>query len=78
MIDGGDLTKEEKSIHRRMDRLLRDMKKANLCIFVNDSTLEVYRGEVPHTGIAGAVDNTKSVMSFFDIEYCGTDGGATL
>ena len=78
MTDGEDLTKEEKSIQRRMDRLLRDMKKANLCIFVNDSTLEVYRGEVPHTGFAGAVDNTKSVMSFFDIEYCGIDGGATL
>lgn len=52
MSDGDDLTKEEKSIQRRMDRLLRDMKKANLRIFVNDSTLEVYRGEVPHTGIS--------------------------
>ena len=73
-----DLTKKEQSIYLRIDRLLRDMKKANLCIFVNDGTLEVYRGEVPPFRPDGLVDNTQTVMDFFKSEYCGCDGGATL
>ena len=78
MPDGGGLTKEEKGIRRRMDRLLRDMKRANLCIFVNDSTLEVYHGSIPFTRFDGSVDNTKAIMSFFNPDYCQMDGGATL
>lgn len=71
-------TKAEMSIHRRIDRLLRDMQKAGLCIFMNDGSLEVYRGKTPPRDRWGAVENSKSLMSFFDVEYCPMDGGATL
>lgn len=74
-----ELTKEEKSIYLRIDRLLRDMKKAGLCIFINDGTFEVYRGETPpHTRFDGSVDNTQALMSFVKDDYCYCDGGATL
>lgn len=74
-----ELTKEEKSIYLRIDRLLRDMKKAELCIFINDGTFEVYRGESPpFTRFDGGVDNTQSIMSFVNEDYCYCDGGATL
>lgn len=72
------ITKDEESIHRRIDRLLRDMNKAGLCIFMNDGTLEVYRGQTPPRDKWGAVENSKSLMSFFDNAYCPMDGGATL
>lgn len=79
MIVSNDLPKREQSIYRRIDSLLRDMKKAGLCIFINDGTFEVYRGETPpHTRFDGSVDNTKSIMSFQKKEYCYCDGGATL
>ena len=78
MQKGHELTKDEMSIKRRVDRLLRDMERAGLCLFVNDGTLEVYRGNVPHAEKSGMVDSTKAIMSFFDPKYCPMDGGATL
>lgn len=73
-----DMTKQEQSIYLRIDRLLRDMKKAGLCIFLNDGMLEVYRGNEPPRDRWGAVENSKSLMDFFKEEYCPMDGGATL
>ena len=75
-----ELSEQERSVYLRLDRLLGDMKKAGLCIFVNDGTLEVYRGKsAPHTRLDGGVDNTQSIMSFISGgKYCSCDGGATL
>ena len=79
MTSFSNLSEKEQSIYLRIDRLLRDMKKAGLCIFINDGTFEVYRGVTPpHTRFDGSVDNTKSIMEFQKEEYCCCDGGATL
>lgn len=80
MMTFPELSKQEQRIYLRLDRLLRDMKNAGFCIFVNDGTLEVYRGEeAPHTRFDGSVDNEQSIISFISGgDYCSCDGGATL
>ena len=73
-----ELTRGEKSIYNRLNLLFREMALNNLCIFVNDGTLEVYRGgNAPHLP-DGRVDNTKSIMAFCGPSFCTFDGGATL
>ena len=78
LVPYDDITDKEESIHRRLSRVFRDMREANLCIFVNDGTLEVYRGQTPPRKRNGAVDNRNDIMSFSGEPYCTFDGGATL
>ena len=75
-----DLTKEEQSIYRRLDRVFKDMAKAHLSIFIDDGTLRVFRGDSPpmtrKTGEELGLDNEQSIMDFNGTEHCAFDGGS--